>query len=71
MGEKEVETWRGRILPETEGEVPNFALFKDDVFEASDVALRGLFATTHAELVDAEIKLDIVACELERRQHRD
>lgn len=70
MGEKEVETWRQRILPETESETPNFALFKDGVFEASNVALTGLFASTHAEVVDAEIKLDIVACELERRRNR-
>lgn len=67
MGEKEVKTWRNKILPDTEGGAPNFILFKDSVMESSDVALSGLFAVTHAEVVDAEIKLDIIACELERR----
>lgn len=69
MGEKEVETWRRRILPEGELE-QSFVLFNDDVHEASDVALRGLFATTHAEVVDAEIRLDLIACELDRREKR-
>lgn len=68
MSEKEVEIWRKRILPSTH-EDPDFMIFKDDMHEVSEVALRGIFAGTHAELVDAEIKLDIVASELERRTH--
>lgn len=71
MSEREVEIWRNRILPEAESETPNFVLFKDSVMESSDIALTGLFAATHAEAVDAEIKLDIIACELERRKNRE
>lgn len=66
MGDKETEAWRRQILPEVDSE-PNLGLFRDDMHEASDVALRGIFATTHAQLVDAEIKLDMLANELERR----
>jgi hypothetical protein len=58
--------WQRQIPPHSEEE-PNFAIFKDNAHEASDVALRGIFANTHAQLVDAQIKLDIVATELERR----
>jgi len=66
MGEKETEMWRRQIMPATDVE-PNFAIFQDNAREASDLVLRGLFAVTHAELVDAEIKLDMLANELERR----